>query len=145
MAGTFPYSQFTYDDSLGLADSNTVTATGETTTIIDLGDGLFDGFLVVDISALDMTTGDEAYRLNVEGSTVAAMTSTSKGLAGIDIGNTVVPMDADDAAITSAAPARLVIPFRNERMGTLYRYVRLHYVLGGTSPSMTFLAFLAKR
>ena len=139
------YSQFTYDNSLLLSNTGAnITATAEG-GILDIGDGLFDGFMIVDIDTLDMTTGDEGYVLSLEGSTVAAMTSTSVGLATMYLGNTVIPMDADDAAIVTGAGKRLALPVRNERLGVLYRYVRIHYALTGTTPIIKMVAFLAKR
>lgn len=135
------YSQFTYDDALNLRDSASLTASADG-DILDLGAGLFDGFLVVDLVSAEIATGNEIYTISVEGSTVAAMTSTSVCLAKKVFGNIVVPMDA---ALSTAG--RYVIPFRNEEGGTLYRYVRLSNLVAGTidTTGIVFGAFLAKR
>lgn len=135
------YAQFTYDDALNLRDSASLTASADG-DILDLGPGLFDGFLVVDIASAEVASGNEIYTVSLEGSTVAAMTSTSVCLAKKVFGNLVVPMDA---ALSTAG--RYVIPFRNEEGGTIYRYVRLSNVVAGTidTTGIVFGAFLAKR
>lgn len=134
------YSQFTYDNSTLMKAAGLVAASADG-TIIDLGDGLFDGFLVIDMTACEIASGDEKYTISVEGSSVAAMTSASVCLAKKVFGNLVVPMDA--ALSTSG---RYVIPFRNEEGGTLQRYVRLSTLVAGTiATGINFTAFLAKR
>jgi len=134
------YSQFTYDDALEMKAAGLVAASADG-SILDLGPGLFDGFLVIDMSACEIATGDEIYTVSVEGSTVAAMTSGSVCLGKKVFGNLVVPMDA---ALSTAG--RYVIPFRNEEGGTLYRYVRLStLVAGDVATGINFSAFLAKR
>lgn len=134
------YSQFTYDDDLEMKAAALVASSIDG-SILDLGEGLVDGFLVIDMSACEIATGDEIYTISLEGSTVAAMTSLSICLAKKVFGNLVVPMDA-----ALSAAGRYVIPFRNEENGTLYRYVRLSTLIAGTiATGINFAAFLAKR
>ncbi len=134
------YSQFTYDDALNLRDPAGITSSADG-DILDLGLGLVDGYLVIDMSACEIDTGNEIYTVSLEGSTVAAMSSTSVCLAKKVFGNLVVPMDA-----ALSAAGRYVVPFRNEEGGALYRYVRLSVVVAGTiaSGGMVFGAFIAK-
>jgi hypothetical protein len=134
------YSQFTYDDALELKAAGLVDASADG-DIVDLGEGLVDGFLVIDMSACEIATGDEIYTVSLEGSNVAAMTSGSVCLAKKVFGNLVVPMDA-----ALSADGRYVIPFRNEDGGTTYRYVRLStLVAGDVATGINFSAFIAKR
>jgi hypothetical protein len=134
------YSQFTYDNSL-LAKAAGLVAASADSTILDLGDGIFDGFLVIDMSACEIASGDEIYTVSVEGSNVAAMTSGSVCLGKKVFGNLVVPMDA-----ALSAAGRYVIPFRNEEGGTIFRYVRVSTLVAGTiATGINFSAFLAKR
>jgi hypothetical protein len=134
------YSQFTYDNALLLEASaaHAVVQTDVGATILELGAGLVCGSLIIDVSAIDVANSDEYYVISLEGSNVAAMTSGSVELALIRMGNTTAPGDADTAT------GRFVVPFRNEQNGTTYRYVRLSTAVAGTSPSITFSAFLAK-
>jgi hypothetical protein len=134
------YAQFTYDDALNMKDAGLLAASTDG-NIIDVGPGLVDGFLVIDMSACEIASGNEIYTVSLEGSTVAAMDSTSVCLAKKVFGNLVVPMDA-----ALSAAGRYVIPFRNEEGGTLYRYMRLSTLIAGTiATGINFSAFLAKR
>lgn len=133
------YSNFTYDNALLLKAAGLLAASADG-SILDLGSGLVEGYLVVDLSACEIATGDEIYTVSLEGSNVAAMTSGSVCLAKKVFGNLVVPMDA-----ALSAAGRYVIPFRNEENGTLYRYVRLSTLVAGTiATGINFSAFIAK-
>jgi hypothetical protein len=43
---------------------------------------------------------------------------------------------------TADGVGRFAIPFRNERNGVIDRYLRLYTLIAGTTPSITFSAFL---
>jgi hypothetical protein len=134
------YSQFTYDDELSLKDAGLVDATATESTIVDLGSGLVDGFLVLDVSAVEVASGNEIYTIHLEGSTVDGMASGSVSLANIPMGNSPAPADADTST------GRFAIPFRNEQNGTIYRYVRIYTLVAGTiATGINFAAFMAKR
>lgn len=134
------YSQYTFDTDLELKAAGLVASSADG-SILDLGDGLFDGFVVIDATAIEIATGDEIYTISIEGSTVAAMTSESVCLAKKVFGNVVVPMD--DAL---SAAGRYVIPFRNEDGGEIQRYVRLSTLVAGTiATGINFSAFIASR
>lgn len=134
------YSQFTYDAATLLRASASLTASADG-DILDLGAGLVDGYLVIDLVSAEIATGNEIYTISLEGSNVAAMTSGSVCLAKKVFGNLVVPMDG---ALSTAG--RYVIPFRNEEGGTTFRYVRLSNLVAGTidSTGIVFGAFIAK-
>ena len=134
------YSQFAYDDALEMKAAGLLAASADG-DILDLGAGLVDGFLVIDMSACEVATGNEIYTVSLEGSTVAAMTSASVCLAKKVFGNLVVPMDA-----ALSAAGRYVIPFRNEEGGSTFRYVRLSTLIAGTiATGINFSAFITKR
>lgn len=134
------YSQFTYDTALVAKTAGLLAASADG-TIIDLGDGLVDGFLVIDLTACEIASGNEIYTVSLEGSDVAAMDSGSVCLAKKVFGNLVVPMDA-----ALSASGRYVVPFRNEEGGETFRYVRLSTLIAGTiATGINFSAFLAKR
>lgn len=134
------YGHFTYDDDLSLKSAGLVAASADG-SILDLGEGLVDAFLVIDATAIEIASGDEIYTITLEGSTVAAMSSAGVGLAKKVFGNIVVPMD--DAL---SAANRYVIPFRNEEGGEIQRYVRVSTLVSGTvATGINFSAFVAKR
>ncbi len=133
-------SQFTYDNALLLKAAGLVAASADQ-TILDLGDGVVDGFIVIDMTACEIASGDEIYTVSLEGSNVAAMSSGSSCIVKKVFGNLVVPMDA-----ALSASGRYVIPFRNEENGVVLRYVRLSIVVAGTiATGINFTAFIAKR
>ena len=133
------YSQFTYDSSLLLKAAGLVATTTTESTILNLGNGLVDGYLVLDVSACEVASTDEIYLICLEGSTVAAMTSASVTLAQIEMGNATAPADADTTT------GRFVVPFRNEQNGVLFPYVRIYTeVAGAVATGINFLAFIAK-
>ena len=134
------YSQFTYDNDLEMKAAGLLAASADG-DIIDFGDGIVDGFLVIDLSACEVASADEIYTVSIEGSNVAAMTSGSVCLGKKVFGNLVVPMDA-----ALSAAGRYVIPFRNEEGGTVFRYGRLSTLIAGTiATGINFSAFIAKR
>ena len=138
------HSQHTYDNATlirALAAAITSTETGS--IILDVGAAMFKGDLVINYSGLDVVTGDEAYTFMLEGSpdatfgtagniTVCAMQRIGGATGATPVGT------ADPAAGT------ITIPFRNERNGVVYRYLRLYTLVAGTSPSIVFTAFLGK-
>lgn len=133
------YSAKTYDNATLLKAAGIVAASAAGSVILDLGDGFMDRDLVIDISALEVDTGDEIYTIAIEGSSVAAMTSLSVTLAEKQFGNVPAPADADTAT------GRHVVPFRNELNGTLYRYIRVYTTVVGTiATGINYSAFLAK-
>lgn len=134
------YAQYTYDTALS-AKAAGLLATSTDGSIIDLGAGLVDGFLVIDLTACEVASGDERYTVSLEGSNASDMASGSVCLAKKVFGNLVVPMDA-----ALSASGRYVIPFRNEEGGSTFRYVRLSTLIAGTiATGINFSAFIAKR
>lgn len=134
-----PYSSFTYDAALALKAAGLVASATAESTILDIGSGLVDAYLVIDVTAVEVASTDEVYTICLEGSNVAAMTSGSVCLAMIEMGNAAAPADADTGT------GRFVVPFRNEQNGTIYRYVRIHTRVAGTvATGINFSAFLAK-
>lgn len=134
------YSAKTYDHATLLKAAGLVAASAAGSVILDLGDGLMDRDMVIDISALEVATGDEIYTVSVEGSNVAGMASGSVELAKMTFGNNPAPADADTDV------GRHILPFRNELNGTLYRYVRVYTTVVGTiATGINYTAFLAKK
>lgn len=134
------HSQFTFDAGLELKAAGFVTATTTEATILDIGSGLVDNMLVLDVSAIEVATGDEKYTIHLEGSNTADMSSGSVSLANIPLGNATAPADA------ATGTGRFAVPFRNEQNGTTYRYVRVHTLVAGTiATGINFTAFLSTR
>jgi hypothetical protein len=134
------YSQYTYDAALELKAAGALTSSTDS-VILDLGDGFVEGDIVIDVTAVEIASGNEIFTISLEGSNVAAMTSGSVCLAKKVFGNLVVPMDG-----SLSAAGRYVLPFRNEEGGTIYRYVRLSTLIAGTiSTGISFSAFIGTK
>jgi hypothetical protein len=137
------YSQHTFDSDLVLraqAGADVVASQAEA-LIVNLGAGFVDANIVIDVTALEVASGNEIYTLIVEGSTVAGMGSGSVQLCSLELGNTSAPADADTSV------GRHVLPFRNELEGVLYPYVRLYTKVAGTidTTGVNYSAFIAKK
>jgi len=113
------------DDKLIMEAAVTKTVTG-TGTVLDLGIGFAPGGVgqpnvaVTQITAVDFTTGDESYKLQVMES-------------------------SDNASFTQAGPIITLAPAVGVVAIPAFiskRYVRLDYTLGGTTPSITYNAWL---
>lgn len=138
-----PFSQKTYDNALLLKALGAVAVTTDHPIILDLGGtGLSPASLVVDVSAIDTVTGDESYRIVLEGSPDALFGTAANiaTIAEITLGGATGAAPMGIADVTG----RYMIPVRNERNGVTYRYLRLRTVVAGTTPTITFIAFLAK-
>lgn len=144
-----------FDAATAFASAQTLTATGyfnNLNSFLDLGGsnpisdvGRTEGFWCLDITAADMSSGDESYQLALLGSN------------DINFGNGNVELLAfhDLAAVTagrviptllgaSPALANLQIPFSNQMQKIRYRWLKSYAVLAGTSPSITLSSRISR-
>lgn len=148
---TYLKEDFLYDASLLLEDSldsagavSAITASqvGKVLDVakqIDLGDGLIEGNMIIDIDAIVLAT-DENYEIKLQGTNTTGFGSDFVDLAMRELGHadTVV-----GTAAIGAAGNRFVLPFRTVHNGTVMRYVRAYIVvLNGTAESITYNAWL---
>jgi hypothetical protein len=144
---TNAYSQtFAFDEAPGFVKRDVaqvaVTATGFIGTQLDQGAAVFtDMVLVLNVEAVDVSSVNEVYTFRVvcsnlanrsDGEVVAMATLGHAATITIETRNT-------------AAGDRIVVPFRTEKNRTAFRYVDLHLTAAGTTPSITFSAYLADR
>lgn len=120
-------------------DAAAITASGNGTVggsakIADLGDGVVLAEAVVDVNSLDVANGDELYRIQIQGSTSASFASGIVVLGELLLGDSSVTGESADSAIT--ATKRFQVPFWNAKYGVAFRYVRVRFVLSGTTPSL---------
>lgn len=127
------YSGKTYDKATLLKAAGLVAASGNETPILDLGDGMMECDMVVDVTAVEVASGDEVYTIQLKGSNAA------------DMSNSVVLAERRQGFGYDTATGRRIVPVRNEVNGTLYRYVRLSNVVAGTiATGLNYSAFLAR-
>lgn len=120
------------DSLLKLSDAQALTATTDSTNVIDLSNDRDIGIgepmgivITVGVSA-DIANADETYQFLLETDDNEAMSSASI------IGNITVQ------AANLIAGDKVVIPLGHANE----RYLQMRYVLGGTTPSVTVDAFL---
>lgn len=107
-----------------------------------LGPGRFEGVLIIDVSAIDVSSNDEFYHLVLQGAASGASAFTTK--------ENVAQLTLGAGAVRPGAPinspiGRYEIPFTTDQHDVVYDWVRLYTDLGGTTPSITFKAWIAER
>lgn len=128
---------------------------GGSVGILDLGgnqgtspveNARIDAVCVVDVTALDATTTDEAYRLILAGSNDPAWPAGSaQVLSEMEIaGGVLSVLGLGGAGVTKTGViGRYEMAFTNNVAGNFYQYVKLYHVLTGTTPSISYEAFIA--
>lgn len=130
----------TFDALLEFKDSGGVVASGAATVdsaakVVDVGTGFFQGNLVIDVTAIEVATGDELYTISVEGSNDPGFSSgVEVELASLRLGDSsLTGSDTDNIA------GRYVLPFNNRAGisttypdGTCWRYLRVYTTVAGT-------------
>lgn len=136
--------QGTFDAKLEFKDAGLVAASAaaqvdSAAKVVDLGTGLFKGCMLLDVSAIEVATGDELYTVCVELSADGSFTddATSCVAAKIDLGAaTPLLLGAVDGA------GRYKLYFDNERNGTYFRYARVYTAVAGTvATGINFTAY----
>ena len=122
----------TFDYSLRLKDAGLVAATaaaqvGGVDKILDVGAERVDGRVVIDISAIETGTGDEDYRIFVQGSSSSTFASGVFNLGCLSVGDSSTCFETVDSVA-----GRREIAFTNEVSGTVYQYLRVYTFVAGT-------------
>ena len=131
-------------DSEGVAAAIEASAAGSVLgdpQVIDLGDGLAEGYMIVDVDAI-VVAADEDYTIKLQGTQTAAFDGADfVDLAMLKLGHANALVGDASAG---AAGDRFVIPFRNEQNGEVYRYVRVYLeIADGTGESITTTIWLS--
>lgn len=143
-----------FDAATAFANGQTLTATGYINGIqtqVDIGVGRWIGKLNIDISALDLSSNDETYRIFLLGSNDAAFGNgnveilAAQDWAAATAGRLIATIAPASVAVptTGKSASRYTIPVTNQRGIFVFRYLQLYLVAGGTTPSITLAAWLA--
>ena len=135
------------DKQLQFSNSQAGTATAVGTNVIDLsvarsvGSGCPLGVVFVVEVAADQTAGDEDYTFQVEYATDAAQTTGRQlmGSRAFESGTPTAP--AQDADLLVAGFS-FVVPLPPVSTDEVARYIGIRYVGAGTTPTITFSAYL---
>ena len=130
-----------HDNSTAVTASGVGLDSAAAAQVIDLGSAEAEMYAdwILDVSAIDVADGDESYQFVIEGSDDNAF-AASEELARMHLGHNSVLVGSQ-----SADAGRYVVGFGNKRNSRAYRYLRLSFVVAGTSPSITFVSRLSKR
>lgn len=134
-----------FAEDLTLAASDVVAFSG-TDVELDLGDGYFEGALVIDITSLETASSDEAYNFILEGCNTSGFGSGNiEQLCSKRIEHASSSGTPGRQNITHTA-GRYIIPFHNMMDDVMYRYLNLNVIIGGTvATGVTFSAWVAPR
>lgn len=151
-ANSFPRFQGPQDSSwifkdAGLVAASAAATVGGSAAVIDTGSAsaITEAKLVVDCTACEVASGDEYYRVIVQGSSSATFASDIRELGAITLGDTVGiggGVDVDNGI------GRYTVGIRNEQGGKVYRYLRVYTVVGGaiaTGGGVNFTAWATKQ
>jgi len=157
---TYLKEDFVFDADLVLEDSlasngtvSAIVASQEgkvldVAKIIDLGDGLVEGYMIVDIDAIEAGAAEDLlYEIFLQGAQSATFATAGlvRNLAALELGcGTLMTNATPTTGDQGAAGDRYVVPFRNEINGTVYRYVRAYQQLAdGTGETITDTIWLS--
>lgn len=137
---------YTYDAALQLKDAGLVAASaaaqvGGSNKIIDVGLAFLSAVVVIQVSAIEIATGNEEYDIVLQGSNSSSFASGIENLAAIQLGATG---SRDGSAIDSLVGSYR-LPFFNVQNDVAYRYLRLYTVAAGTIASgINYTAFIGQ-
>lgn len=154
---SFPNDRtYSFDANLLLADNAVAyTASGPSqvggaAVVLDMGgnqgaspaqQARIDAVAVVDVTALKISSGNETYKLLINGSNDPNFGAANVvNLGAIELN----AAGSDDApnSMTSVT-GRYEIMFAMQVAGTNYEFLQMYLVLGGTTPSINISAFVA--
>lgn len=139
--------RYTFDADLEFKDAGLVAASAAATVdaaakVVDCGKGFFKADLVVDVTAIEVASGDESYKIAVELSDDDDFTNgVEYEGASLLLGDSSVT-----GGDTDSTTGRYVIPFSNRAVdGTIYRYARVYTTVAGTiATGINYTAFAGK-
>lgn len=139
---------YSLDATQILKDAGAITASaaaqvGGAAKVLDTQGGnsstvaaVYRGILLIDISAIDVSSNDEIYDIIVQGSDSATFASGIENLAQLNLGAAATR----DGGAGVSLVGRYELPFINEQAGLAYRYLRAYTKAAGTTPSINYVA-----
>jgi len=138
------FRSYTLDANLIMKDAGLIAADAAATVssaakILAVGDAVFKGVLVVDVTAIEIASNDELYRICVQGSDSATFASNVETVAQLSLGATEV---RPGGAIDSTT-GRYEVFFSNQQAGVTYPYLRVYTDVSGTiATGINYSAFI---
>lgn len=142
MATTGPTHVF--DATRQLQTAGLVASSAAGTNIEDLGPGigLRYGKVVIDISAIEIATGNEYYTIHAQGSPDAAFGTAGNIVELASLGLGAKGAKLSDSDRDDAVGRRELLFCNKDEAGTALRYLRLYITVAGTiATGINFTAF----
>ncbi len=138
--------QYNFDAEMVLAEEGTaltasdIPQSGGVDIILDVGAGRFEAVAIFDVTAIEIDSNNELFRLCIQGSNSATFASSNQDLAILELGATEVRVFGS----IDSTVGRYELPFINEQDDVTYRYLRLNAIISGTQVTgITFGAWVA--
>jgi hypothetical protein len=124
----------------GLVPSSLAGTVDGQAKVVNLGRELVEGKLVIDVSALEIASDNELYRIKLQGSSREDFAHNIEDLAIVELGaKEVLGGDQD------SQPGRYVVPFSNAKGLYVWPYVRVYTdVSGSIASGINFSAHLTR-
>jgi len=142
----------TFDADLELKDAGLIAASeacevDSVAQILDIGSGLFEGDIVIDVSACEVDSDDEMYIIGVQISDSATFASGNYQVQELRLGSASTAAGDVLSGDTDMGVGRYILPFHNEIAdGVQKRYLRLYVTVSGTIVTgINFTAYAAKK
>lgn len=148
----FEVAPFDANWALATQPTQTLTATGYmgAPNQIDAGFGRIEGYWAIDITAIDVVTGDERYDFYLLASNDTGWANGNVEMClmrsfGGATGRPIATILGASPAIPpfGAAGSLMILPWTNLQQRIVYRYLRGYVVISGTTPSVTFNSWLS--
>lgn len=121
----------TLDDDLALKAAGLIAASAAVATILDLGAGLVEGNILIDVTALEIASNDETYQIVMQFSPDSDFGTAANIQDGMQLSLSASELKTTDSDKDDVI-GRYILPMSNEIGGTLYRYMRLYTIVAGT-------------
>lgn len=124
---------YTFDALLEMKDAGLVAADAAaqvdgSNKILDVGDARFEAKLIIDVTAIEVASGDEGYTIKVQGSDASNFGSGVETITSLTLGDTSVTGNSVDSTT-----GRYELGVSNIGAdGQPYRYLRLYTDVTGT-------------
>ena len=126
---TFPFDADLEFKDAGLVAASAAATVDSAAKVVDLGTALFNGTLVINVTACEVASGDESYKIAVELSDNSGFSSGSEfEKCAVVLGDSSI-----HGGDTDTATGVYTLPFNNRMAdGNLYRYARVYTTVAGT-------------
>lgn len=142
----------TFDSLLELKDAYAMTVSAacqvdSSAKVLDLGTGLVEGDIIIDVSACEVASDDEKYVIGAQISSASDFASDYYEIASLILGSAGTAAGDCIPGDTDMAVGRYVLPFKNMiKDGDTKRYARLYVTISGTiATGINFTGYLTKK